>query len=251
MLAAAYTRTDQDKWLSLGLALAVHVVLAVMLVWGLSWQNREPTAAMEAELWAELPSAPTMSPPRQQSRPAVEKPSKPQPPAPEEVRPEPVQPVKPDIALKQAEKKPEKKPEKAVEKMPEKVLDKKLAPDPLLQELQRQQAQLQKQQAQAAAQAASANARVVGDFKDRIRAKIHRNVIVPPSIVGNPEAVFEVTLLPGGSVLNVRLVKSSGQPEYDVAVERAIRKSEPLPLPPDASLFNEFRELTLRFRPVE
>jgi len=34
-------------------------------------------------------------------------------------------------------------------------------------------------------------------------------------------------------------------------VERAILKSQPLPLPPDVTLFNRFRELKLVFRPTD
>jgi colicin import membrane protein len=49
----------------------------------------------------------------------------------------------------------------------------------------------------------------------------------------------------------VRLAQSSGNAAYDNAVERAILKSQPLPLPADASLFNRFRELKLKFKPVE
>ena len=36
---------------------------------------------------------------------------------------------------------------------------------------------------------------------------------------------------------------------YDSAVERAIKKAQPLPLPPDVKLFGNFRELRLTFRP--
>jgi colicin import membrane protein len=60
-----------------------------------------------------------------------------------------------------------------------------------------------------------------------------------------------VTLLPGGAVLKAELKKSSGNAAYDDAVERAILKSDPLPLPPDVQLFNRFRELDLVFKPAE
>jgi colicin import membrane protein len=53
--------------------------------------------------------------------------------------------------------------------------------------------------------------------------------------------------LPTGEVLTIRLVKSSGNSAYDAAVERAILKSSPLPLPPSRDLFS--RELKLTFRP--
>ncbi len=73
--------------------------------------------------------------------------------------------------------------------------------------------------------------------------------MLPPDIKGNPEAEFEVTQLPSGEVLNVRLLKSSGHAAYDAAIERAIRKSSPLPKPGKSELFD--RTLKLKFRPQE
>ena len=52
-------------------------------------------------------------------------------------------------------------------------------------------------------------------------------------------------------MLDVRTKRSSGQAPWDNAVERAIRRAQPLPLPPDPALMREFRELNLKFRPKE
>jgi colicin import membrane protein len=77
-------------------------------------------------------------------------------------------------------------------------------------------------------------------------------VVLPPNIEGNPEARFEVVLLPGGEVLSATLKKSSGHAAYDAAVERAINRASPLPVPNDTDLFQEnFRELNLVFRPKD
>jgi colicin import membrane protein len=70
---------------------------------------------------------------------------------------------------------------------------------------------------------------------------------LPDSLQGNPQARFTVSLLPTGDVLQVKLLRGSGQSAYDDAVERAILKSSPLPMPPDASLMAQFRELDLKF----
>jgi colicin import membrane protein len=48
-------------------------------------------------------------------------------------------------------------------------------------------------------------------------------------------------------VLEVRLVRSSGNAALDAAVERAIRKSSPLPRPSQADLFT--RDLDIRYKP--
>jgi colicin import membrane protein len=69
---------------------------------------------------------------------------------------------------------------------------------------------------------------------------------------GNPEAVYTVSLLPGGTVTQVQLLRSSGVPAYDAAVERAILAAQPLPVPEDPALFQaNFKNLLLNFRPKE
>ena len=108
-------------------------------------------------------------------------------------------------------------------------------------------------QAQALAQVrAVRKARTIDDFKQRIQSKIQSYVRVPQQLNGNPEAVFKVDLLPNGEVSRTTLVRSSGQPVYDLEVERAILKASPLPLPNDKEIAAAFRDdLTLKFRPHE
>ena len=77
-------------------------------------------------------------------------------------------------------------------------------------------------------------------------AKIKSKIILPPDLPNDPVAEFDVTLIPGGEVLNIRLRKSSGFPTFDVAVEQAIVLSRPLPIPPDPLLFPNFRNLSLK-----
>jgi TonB family protein len=86
------------------------------------------------------------------------------------------------------------------------------------------------------------------EFIGKIKAKIEQNTFAPEGLTGNPRAEFKIVLLPTGEVLSATLVKSSGNPAYDEAVERSIYKSAPLPLPPNnPELFREFRELRLPF----
>ncbi len=92
---------------------------------------------------------------------------------------------------------------------------------------------------------------LVDDYKARISAKVRPLVRVPDGIPGNPEALYEVVLLPGGDVLSVDLMKSSGVPAYDAAVRTAILAAQPLPVP-SADLFqNHFRRFNMSFRPKE
>jgi len=98
-----------------------------------------------------------------------------------------------------------------------------------------------------AEQKASENKRALAEYIDRVRGKIRGNISLPPGIQGNPEAIFEVTQLPTGEVLEVKVRRSSGNPALDTAVERAIRKSSPLPKPAQPELFE--RVLRIPYRP--
>jgi len=117
-------------------------------------------------------------------------------------------------------------------------------------ERQAREAEALKAQAAREAQAraaSAADARARADYEARIRAKIRGNINEPGNISGNPEAVFSVIQLPTGDIIDVKLVRSSGLRAYDDAVERAIRKSSPLPRPERPDLWT--RELILKVRP--
>jgi colicin import membrane protein len=161
-------------------------------------------------------------------------------------------PPRPDIAVKEKEKpKPPPKPV-VLPKEPPKA-------DPFAEQLQREAEQLQQKRASDAAaaelnklkadQASAANSRAITDYLGRIRGKIRGNIVLPPDVKGNPEAVFDVTQLPSGEILGVKLKRSSGHAALDAAIERAILKSSPLPKPDKADLFN--RSLELKFRPLD
>lgn len=204
------------------LALLVHGAFFALLYFGFNWQT-QPAVTMSAELWQSLPEAAIMPP----AKPKVV----------EEVKPvQPEEVVKPDIVLPD-KKKAEIKP---VPPTPEK---KKTEAKPAAQKPRVSSADQQ------AAREQAAQAGVVSEYKAKIEAKIRRNVVEPPDVSKDARAEFFVTLLPGGTVLSVRLTKSSGNATYDNAVERAILKSQPLPLPADVTMFKDFRELALGIQP--
>ena len=100
--------------------------------------------------------------------------------------------------------------------------------------------------------ASAANASLISEFKNKIRVKIQGNVNKSLCGDGNLEVKFEIKLLPTGELSgNPRLTKSNAGDACNDAVERAIKASEPLPLPNDPSLFSEFRALNLTFKPNE
>jgi colicin import membrane protein len=300
------------------LAIAVHLLLVLLLVFGISWQQRRPDPVI-AELWQEI------APPKPQPIVApVPEPSPPPPapkaqalppePKPEPPKPAPVpkaqpsaQPSKADIELKDKRRRlrEQKLAEEALrQEEVRKKAEARKEQEALHREEQRRQEELKRQEEarrkeedkrqedvrrdderrmekeaetrrsaildeqqklaqgakihaeeearkHAVAEAAAARQKQLGQYMDRIRQKIRGRLALPPGINGNPEAVYRVTLLPGGEVLDITLVKTSGMPAYDAAVERAIRAADPLPVPSDPELFQLLRELPYKFRPLE
>lgn len=87
----------------------------------------------------------------------------------------------------------------------------------------------------------------VGGYIAQIKSKITENLSLPNGTVGRSDVEYKLHILPTGEILTVTLVRSSGNAAIDTAVERAILKSGPLPVPSIPSLFQEFRELRLSF----
>jgi colicin import membrane protein len=111
----------------------------------------------------------------------------------------------------------------------------------------RERAAAQESAERAAKEAASrARTKAEGDWVAKIRNKVKGNTIWPDDDPSNPQAVFDVSLLPTGEVLDVRLVRSSGNSRFDEAVQRGILKSSPLPKPDQAEVFQ--RSLRLQYR---
>jgi colicin import membrane protein len=269
------------------LAIGVNALFIAVLIFSLRWQNRQPEP-VSAELYAPpkvAPVAEAVAPPP--VAPPVEAPVTPPLPKPEpapEPKPAPppkVAPPKPepkvekpdtravDIARKAREEDDRKKREEAARKDREKKAvdqreaEKKKQDDVrrLAEARDRQQresealkAQAEREQATRATQQktdaeAAARARAEADYIRRIQSKVRGNVVLPPDMAGNPEAIFEVVQLPTGEIIDAVLRKSSGVRAYDDALQRAILKSSPLPRPERADLFQ--RTLTLKFRPQD
>ncbi len=68
-------------------------------------------------------------------------------------------------------------------------------------------------------------------YIQKVAAKIKSNTSfsVPSSLTGNPPVVYDVELLPDGTLRNIRKRRSSGIVGFDEAVFRAIEKSAPYP----------------------
>lgn len=258
--------TPNERALSGALALVMHALFFALLVFGVTWQKRQQEAVV-VDLWNNLPpvSAPKPEPaPEIKPEPAAPEPkpapkveAKPAPkPEPKPVpKAEPKPAVKPDIALRDKKEKERKAQEQALaekrkreEQAQVAALKDRQAKEAAAKRAAREQEDALRKLAQ---QQAAAQSKLVDEYKRRIADKIRRFIVEPPSLQGNPEVEFDVVLLPGGEVLGVKTRKPSTLAAWDSAVERAILKAQPLPLPPDPAMFKDFRELNLKFRPKE
>jgi len=261
------------KWIAAALAIAVNFGFIAFLVFSVTWQNRKETP-VSVELYAPTASAP--APKVEAAKPPEPAPPQPEPPkpvpeppkpTPEPPRPipkaEPAPPSKAEIALKakqeQAERARVEKEKRDTEKREadKRDAEKKKQDDKRLADARERQAReaealkalAGREQVTAAKAADAAQAKAMDDYIRRIQSRIKGNVVLPPDLAGNPEAVFDVLQLPTGEIIDVQLRKSSGVRAYDEAVQRAIIKASPLPKPDTADLFR--RDLTLKFRPTD
>ncbi|HET7832758.1 MAG TPA: cell envelope integrity protein TolA [Gallionella sp.] len=229
------------------LAVLVHGAFFALLYFGFAWQS-QPGEVISVDLWQGIPGEVSGAPAGQGAQKV------------EEAAPPPQQEatVKPEIALPEEKKKQQQAEPKPLPRIRDVIQPKtedvkirgkigNISGMPVSGGTASRQAATGTggQGGKAAAVAGS----VVDQYKAMIHDKIHSNVVQPLSVTPDLRVVFRVTVLPGGSVLPPQLTKSSGNSAYDDAVERAILKSQPLPLPPDPALFGRFRELELVFRP--
>jgi colicin import membrane protein len=265
-------RSEPGQFSSALLSAAMHLLLLAVLVLGVRWQSRAPES-IAVELWEPPPPAPVVEAPKPEPLPRVEPP-----PPPVVQKPEPVLP-KPEIVEKAAPPKPKPVPKVEPKPLPPKPLPSKpvakaeikpppkpvAKPEPLkprVDETKRMREELAREQASfavdrerqllkdlAAREGTAASSKAQAAWIDKVRAKIRGNIVLPPEIKGNPEAVFSVAQLPTGEVLSVRLKKSSGMAALDSAIERAVLKSSPLPRPDSG--FTAPREFELRYKPLE
>ena len=159
--------------------------------------------------------------------------------------------AKPDIAIKDKVEKERRVVEPKQPETKKREEDTQAAQKQQAAETQRLAREQEDAQRKLGEQAASARLALIDKYKRAISEKIKKFIVLPPNMQGNPESEFDVVALPDGNVLNARLKRSSGNTAYDNAVERAINRAQPLPMPPDPALLKEFRELNLKFKPQE
>jgi colicin import membrane protein len=258
--------TDRERKIARWLAIGMHAAFVVLLVFGVAWQKRHSEPAAIVDLWSSTapPKAEPPPPPRPEPKVQVKPTPKPEPVPPKpEAKPIP----KPDIALKEKMEK-ERKAKEELEKKKAAELKKKedeakklkldarkkeeaLEKERVAKEMEAKRLAQEKAElaAKLAKEHAAAQTSLHAKYIQLIQNHVKRQIVEPPNLQGNPQVEFDVVLIPGGEVLTVRLRRSSGVPAYDAAVERAILKASPLPLPPDPAQFQQFRDLHLKVSP--
>jgi colicin import membrane protein len=267
----------------LALALFAHALLIVALTYGLNWRS-DSSPAFEAELWS---SVPQVAAPREEAPPEPE-PEAPKPDtraqqrAAEEAAAEQREA---EIAIAKAKKAREEKAREDAEKRErEKAAKEKELKDKAAKEKADQEEQDRKKAKDAKAAkeakeakdaearrealrqenlrriqgmaggtpgstgAAAQNAAPSAGWVGRVKGKIRPLIIYADEGAANPTAEVQVTLGPDGRILGTKVLKASGDTEWDRAVLRAIEKAETLPRDTDGRVPPV---IILNFRPRE
>lgn len=275
-MTTATLRPPEAAGIGRGLALALlaHGLLLLALSWGLHWRS-DSSAAFEAELWAAVPQ---VAAPREEAPPEPE-------PKPEPPRPDPKlaaqqeaaeQQREAEIAIakakklkeareKEREKEREREREKAAKEAKEaKEKEAKAAKEKAAKEAKQakeadarrealRQENLRRIQGMAGGTpgstgTAAQNAAPSAGYAGRIKGKIRPLIIYADDGGANPTAEVQVALAPDGRILGSKVLKASGDGDWDRAVLRAIEKAETLPRDVDGRVPPL---LILTFRPRE
>jgi len=271
-----------------GLSLLLHLALLLPLWWLYAPAPVYTPPPLALELWAgSAPAAPTPAPKVRAAPPAAPvaeaatplladadiklKASRPLPPP--KAPPPPVAAEKPQPKPKPVEKVPEKVPPKAAAKAapapakasvpatkPATKASTRPAPsadNDLLAELDLPPGPGNAKQSQRGGQGgvAGGSSQGVADAKalyaQTLSNRVRPYVLIPDGLKGNPEVVLQIEILPSLEVRQIRLLRSSGNPQYDEAVQAAVREMRRFPPLPKGAAFADYRRVTMSFRPKE
>jgi colicin import membrane protein len=133
----------------------------------------------------------------------------------------------------------------------EKAQAKTRADEAAAKKLQQKANQLQRKLAAEKEQAARSQAieGEVNKYKGLIVEAIAQRWLVPQGTDRAVSCKLNIHLAPGGTVVNVTVVKSSGNLLLDRSAVAAVYKASPLPVPQKSSAFDEFRQFQLTVKP--
>lgn len=119
-------------------------------------------------------------------------------------------------------------------------------------EQQARQSALESQlQAEAMAREGARIESELGRWVGQVTAIVRSNIRLQPNYGENLVTQIRVQQLPGGTITSIQVVQSSGNPGYDLAVQRALELSSPLPPINDPAVFARARDLIFKFTPKD
>jgi len=248
------------------MALLVHVGLLIALAFGVSWRSKTP-AGVSAELWSAVPQIaapppavapkpkPAPTPPTPKPEAAPPKPTQQQIEAQiaiekekaerkqRELRDQQERERREQERKEQERKEQERKEQERVERekaeklaaQKQRELEAKRQKEEEARQAKQREENLKRIQSQAGTGAPNATGTAVREsgpsasYAGRIIARVKPNIVLTDEVPGNPTATVEVRCSPDGTIVSRRLVKSSGNKEWDEAVLRAIDRTAELP----------------------
>lgn len=92
---------------------------------------------------------------------------------------------------------------------------------------------------------------IVNQYAALIKQSIGQHWVFPASANKNLRCKLNIRLAPNGAVLDVQVIKSSGDLALDHSARAAVFNASPLPVPKDATLFQQFRVFEMDVSPKD
>lgn len=92
---------------------------------------------------------------------------------------------------------------------------------------------------------------IVDKYQALIKQAISQKWVIPPGVKQTLHTKLTIKLAPGGTVLDVQISKTSGDPALDSSARAAVFRASPLPVPKDLKQFEPFREFVLNATPQD
>ena len=90
---------------------------------------------------------------------------------------------------------------------------------------------------------------VVDKYKALVLQAISQQWLLPANVDKKLYAELLIRVAPGGMVLDVQLIRSSGDVTLDRSARAAVFKASPLPVPKEPDAFDAFRQFVLKVKP--
>ncbi|EKD74188.1 MAG: hypothetical protein ACD_45C00043G0001 [uncultured bacterium] len=90
---------------------------------------------------------------------------------------------------------------------------------------------------------------IVNRYQALIQQAISEHWVIPPQSNKKAFSVLLIHLSRQGTVLDVQIAQSSGDPALDYSARAAVFKASPLPVPDDPQAFEAFKQFRLKAKP--